>query len=178
MIILLDMDGPMAMYMESAVRQYNHLSGENIKVKDLKNKSLQKSVKKPYLIERIVNAPGFMRSLEPTPGAIEGVNKLHNDGHKILFVSKGSHCPTSGHEKRDWLLYYFNNLWRKAPLILANEKEYVRGHCLLDDMVKNLQNLWEDCTPLLFDAAYNRNDKGCHRIHNWKEFLKWVEENK
>jgi 5'(3')-deoxyribonucleotidase len=168
----------MADFTGSVVEQYNFLTGENIKTADIKNPKIGKCVSEPSLVYRIINCPGFMRGLKPVDGAVEGVKELHRQGHTILFVSNGSNCPTSGHEKREWLRYYFSKTWRYAPLVLTYQKQYVRGDCLLDDRPSNLENLFPDCKPLLFDAPYNQNETRFERIYDWTHFLDWVEKNK
>lgn len=175
MLINLDLDGPVADFRGSVVEQYNFLTGENIKVQDMRNAKIAKCVSNPGLIQRIINSPGFMRGLKPIDGAIESITELHRMGHEILFVSNGSNCPTSGHEKRDWLNYYFSKVWKKAPLVLTYYKYYVRGDCLLDDRPTNLENLYDDCAPLLWSAPYNQEEQRFERIYGWSHFMDWVE---
>lgn len=178
MLILLDLDGVVADFRASVVEQYNFLTGENIKQRDLVYYKTAKCVSNPAIINKIINSPGFMRGLKPIDGAIDAINELHRKGHEIVFVSNGSNCPTSGHEKREWLKYYFSKTWKIAPLIITYYKHYVRGDCLLDDRASNLENLYPDCKRLLFDAPYNQDERRFERIYDWSHFLDWVERNK
>lgn len=176
MRILLDMDGVVANFMASWLEQYNHLTGENIKIDSITGPKAEKFVGDPYLLRKIKDSCGFMRNLKPLPGAIDGVIKLHRDGHDIVFVSNGSNCPTSGHEKRDWLKFYFHRQWKYVPLVLTYHKHFVRGDVLLDDTVRNLENLEPGTTGLLYHHKYNAQETGFQRIYDWSHFLQWVEE--
>ena len=178
MRILLDMDGVVADFMTLWLEQYNELTGEDIKLSDITGPNATKFVGEPYLLKRIKDQCGFIRALKPLPGAIDGITKLHSDGHDIVFVSNGTNCPTSGHEKRDWLNFYFHRQWRFAPLVLTYYKHYVRGDVLLDDMTKNLENLEHGTKGLLYHHKYNAQETGFERIYDWSHFLQWVEENK
>lgn len=177
MLILLDMDGPICDFVKGVLDQYNHLTGENVKRNDITKFYTHKCLKHPNIGRRIIDSVGFMRGLEPTPGAIDGINTLYRQKHDIAFVSNGTNCPTSGHEKRDWLKYYFGNLWEKAPLVLTANKYLVPGDCLLDDKPSNLEGLKYGTKPLLWDCSYNRNVDKYDRIYDWSHFLDWVDSN-
>ena len=177
MIIGLDMDGVMADFMGAVIEQYNHFTNENITLADIKTYSASKYIKDPHRWQRIIESPGFMRSLKPINGAIEGVETLHKAGHEIIFVSNASNCPTSGHEKREWLKYYFHHIWKIAPLVLTYYKYHVYCDVLVDDNVKNFKNLRDNTKALLWNWSYNKDMQGFDRIYSWAHFLKWVKDN-
>lgn len=174
MLILLDMDGPVANFMKGWLEQYNFITKENVRVQDIKGLNTSKFVSEPFILKRIKDSVGFIRNLEPIDGAIEGIETLHKQGHEIVFVSNGTNCPTSGHEKRDWLKFYLGHLWKFPPLVLTYHKHYVRGDCLIDDQPKNLENLDASTTPLLWHCSYNADVKGYTRIYDWSSLLDWV----
>jgi 5'-nucleotidase len=180
MRLVLDMDGVIADFMKRWLEQYNHLTGENVQVNDITGPKTSKFVKDPHTLYRLKDAPGFIRSLEPMPGAIDGVHELHSKGHEIIFLSNGTRCPSSGHEKREWLFYYFHRLWKIPPLILAyaGHKKYVPGDVLLEDTPKNLENLEYGTKALLFHNRSNAEETRFERIYDWSHFLQWVDENK
>ena len=174
MRLLLDMDGPVANFMKEWLGRYNTITGENIKLQDIHGLNTGKFVREPFILKHIKDSVGFIRSLEPIPGAIEGIETLHKQGHEIVFVSNGTNCPTSGHEKRDWLKFYFGHLWKFPPLVLTYHKHFVKGDCLIDDQPKNLENLDKSTTPLLWHYPYNASITGYTRIYDWSNLLDWV----
>ena len=178
MRILLDMDGVVADFMGAWLEQYNALTGEGVKLSDINDPNTSKFVGDPYLLRKIKDSCGFIRGLQPLPGAIESVKKLHSDGHEVIFVSNGTNCPTSGHEKRDWLKFYFHREWQYAPLVLTYQKHYVRGDVLLEDTPRNLEKLEHGTKALLYHQKYNAQETRFERIYDWSHFLQWVDENK
>jgi len=177
MIIGLDMDGVIADFMGAVIEQYNHFTNEGITLSDIKTYSPNKYIKDPRRWRKIIESPGFMRALKPIDGAIEGVETLHKAGHEIIFISNASNCPTSGHEKRDWLKYYFHNIWDIAPLVLTYYKYHVYCDVLVDDNVKNFKNLRTNTKPLLWDWPYNQDATEFKRTYSWAHFLAWVKDN-
>lgn len=174
MRILLDMDGVVVDFMGPWLEMYNHLTNEGVELDQIKSMKTRKWVGDPMTLMRIKDSVGFVRNLPPKDGAIDGVKELIKLGHEIVFVSNGTNCPTSGHEKRDWLKYHFHKEWQYAPLVLTYHKHLVRGDCLLDDNPKNLEKLHSSTTPLLWHYSYNSDVLDYTRIYDWGHFLDWV----
>jgi 5'(3')-deoxyribonucleotidase len=178
MIVLLDIDGVIADFNGELVRIYNCLTNENMTPTQIKSTQSSKWFRDPILVKKIIESPGFIRNLPPIENAIDGIKLLFNQGYDIVFVSNGTNCPTSGHEKRDWLNFYFGKLWKQAPLILTKQKYRVRGDCLLDDNPKNFTGLHSETKALLYDQCYNYDVPGFERILGWDHFIKWVAQNR
>ena len=174
MRILLDMDGVVADFIKELLKQYNYLTGENVKKGDITHVNASKCVHDPLTLKRLINGVGFIRNLPPIPGAIEGVETLVRQGHDVVFVSNGTNCITSGHEKRDWLNYHFSKTWQKAPLVLTYHKHLVRGDCLVDDNPRNLEKLDPSTTPLIWHCPYNTGVQKYTRVYDWSDLLDWV----
>lgn len=171
-----DMDGVIADFVPALLDIYNHLTNEGVKLFDIKTNKTGKHVGDPYLLKRIKDSPGFIRGLPPAPGAIDAIERLHRAGHEITFVSNGTNCPSSGHEKREWLFYYFSKIWRMAPLILTHEKHKVDVDVLIDDDPKNLKNLKPGRHRILWNQPYNASivDKSFIRIYDWGHLEEWI----
>jgi len=175
--VLLDMDGVVADLTNTLLDQYNYLTNEKIAIDQIKSTKTFKWVGDPMLMKKLLECPGFMRGLPPIDGAIEGVEKLVKLGYDVVFVSNATNGPTSGHEKREWLKFYFSKTWTKyVPLILTHQKYRVRGDVLLDDDPKNFENLRET-KGLLFNQPYNASlivSGNVERIYGWDHFLDWL----
>lgn len=169
-----DLDGVLADFNGRAIEQYNYITNEGIKPEHIKSTNTAKWVGDPYTMRKIIEATGFMRSLDPLPGAIDSINKLVKDGHEIVFVSNGTNCVSSGHEKREWLKYYFGKLWKYPPLVLTYHKNLVRVDCLIDDTPRNLDNLHPDTQGLLWHTYYNATVQGYETIYSWDHLFEWI----
>ena len=178
MVILLDMDGVVVDFVRPWLVQYNFMTGENIKYSDIHGPKTHKYVGDPFTLRKIKDSVGFIAGLPPIDGAIEAIFKLHGDGHEIVFVSNATNCPTSAHEKRDWLRKYFHKIWQYAPLHLTHEKHRVRGDVLLEDTASNLDDLHPTTKGLLYHQKYNSDEHKHERIYDWSHFLEWVSINK
>ena len=181
MILLIDMDGVVTDFLPSLLEQYNFLTSENIPIADIKSNKTTKYVGDAFLCRKLIESVGFIRSLPPIEGAVEAIDQLKHDGHDIVFVSNGTNCPTSGHEKRDWLKFHFSKVWTgHVPLILTSDKWRIRGDVLLDDDPKNLDATKLSPTKgLIFHSTYNADVmlSGIERIYGWDHFLSWMAEN-
>lgn len=177
MRVLLDMDGVITDFIPKLLEMYNYLTNENVKVEDVRGLKTKEYVGDPYTLKKVMESPGFIRNLSPAVGAIEGVTKIHKLGHEIVFVSNATNCPTSGFEKRDWLNYYFKDIWDIAPLVLTYYKHYVRGDVLVDDNPKNFKNLHATTQALLWHQNYNASVTGFERIYGWDHLIDWIAQN-
>jgi len=168
------MDGVVADFVPQLLEWYNHLTNENIKLDRIKSNKTHKFVGDPMLLRKLKDSPGFIRSLPPTPGSIDAIHRLHKQDHEITFVSNATNCPSSGHEKREWLFFHFSKIWRMAPLILTHEKHKVRVDVLIDDDPKNLGQLHSDTKALLWHQPYNAAVTGYDRVYSWDHLEEWI----
>jgi 5'-nucleotidase len=125
-----------------------------------------------WVIEQIKCSPGFYRSLEPAPGALEAL--LHLEQTHTVVICTGNHLasPYCVAEKKEWTRIYLGKNWEDG-IIFTRDKTLVRGHYLIDDApeIKGVEKPeWEH---ILYDQPYNRRVVGKRRItwNNWRDVL-------
>lgn len=168
MKIHLDMDEVIVDFLGDLLHQYNKRYGHNIKITDITEWELEKTIGKEGTA--IFRQPGFFRQLKPMPGALAAIRKLHDDGHKIFIISSPQNAY-SVFEKYLWVEEYLPYLL--SNLILTENKiDLIR---MLDYGV-----LFDDCADYLdayfgvtvaMDMPYNKKANPTYRVKNWEEFL-------
>ncbi len=123
----------------------------------------------------------IMDNAEIKEGAKEVINKLHDEGNKIIFISfrKGKYI-------KDPYLLTKNWLERNG---VHYDKIYVDTGSKVDECISEHVNLFiddkeshcEDVSSagidvLLFTNAYNHDEKRFRRVDNWKEVYEYIKE--
>lgn len=106
--------------------------------------------------------------ITPIPGATETLQKLFDEGHELYMVTASDY--RSCKPKVDRLLEMFPFLdWKH--IIIAHNKQMIRGDILIDDGPHNLVN--GEYFKILFDRPHNRgfdaSANGVLRLHTWEE---------
>lgn len=124
-------------------------------------------------IESLMSQKYFWYMLDPVPGALEGMKKLHDLGHELRIVTHV--LPAFGGASYDgkiaWIkkhLPWFN----LNHLHITRMKSEIKGDILFDDAPHQLQE-FERGLAVALDYAWNRNVK-CARVKSWGEFVKLV----
>jgi uncharacterized HAD superfamily protein len=115
------------------------------------------------------------------PNAKEVINKLHDEGYKIIIISFRKDKYLRDPEKLtiDWL----------KENDIHYDKVYVNTGTKTDECIENGVNLFIDdkeshCEDvnsagidvLLFTNAYNHDEKRFRRVDNWDEVYKYIKE--
>jgi 5'-nucleotidase len=103
-----------------------------------------------------LSTPGFFRNAPALPGALEGLKKLHDAGHKIVILSSPS-GPISAKEKLEWLAEKLPWLSDKN-IMLANQKTMVKGDILIDDhpdTIVRYSETWPEAAVIGIRYPYN-----------------------
>lgn len=112
--------------------------------------------------------PDFWDTVEPRGDAQYYLKRLIDDGHEVYILT--SSIYSSVKEKFDRVLFkYFPYIeWQKV--IIAYNKQMIRGDVLVDDGVHNLEG--GDYEKILMDAPHNQKydaeAHGMRRVYSWK----------
>lgn len=119
--------------------------------------------------------PEFWKTVEPIPGAAEGLKKLMDDGHDVFIVTATPYQSVK--EKMTDLLFKYFPFLSWDQVIITTRKQMIRGDVLVDDGIHNLEG--GDYAKILMTAPHNRGydaeANGMIRVNNWDEILAAIE---
>ena len=173
MIILVDMDGPLANFEKGFLDKWRRKYSDEtyVALKDRKDFYIESDYPKTLVkkIQKIFLSPGFFLSLEPVSGAIESINLMRKLGHDVYICTAPYVNTTCGPEKWIWVEKYLGKEWL-SRLIITRDKTLVRGNILIDDkpnIIGRLSPIWEH---ILFDEPYNRKTPDHRKRLNWSNW--------
>lgn len=115
-------------------------------------------------------------NLTPMPGAQKYLQKLHDEGHELYMVTATDYRTCCVKIERILELFPFLDA---NHIIIAHNKQMVRGDVLIDDGPHNLVN--GQYFRILFDAPHNRgfNEKkyGMYRAVGWEQVYQLIHDN-
>lgn len=122
-------------------------------------------------------AEGAFQKLPPMPGAMDAIEELKRQGHSIhVITSRGlrdePRSIVKANEDSLYSLFRWGNF--QDSVIFTFDKSIVNADILLDDGVHNLE-IFKSGIPICFNQSYNQDWTG-ERVHNWVEFVSFVEE--
>lgn len=161
----IDMDGVIADVETQLLNWYEKETGVTVTRDDISGKSEDEAFIEKNMLRKILNMPGFFRTLPVMDGAVEAVKELSKN-YEIYIVSAAMEFPLSLYEKHQWLAEHFPFIsWRN--IIFCGDKSVIDTDFLIDDHCKNL----DFCKgkPLMFTAFHNVNQHHHQRVNNWKE---------
>ncbi len=181
MTILVDMDDTIEQLLRAWVRGANEKYGRNVGYDDIV--SWDVSAAYPGLtrsqVYDITMQPGFWKGVEPIPGAAESLQRLMAAGHDVYIVTATPH--ESVPEKMNEVLFRYFPFLSWNQVIIAYNKQLIRGDVLIDDGVHNLEG--GDYIKILMTAPHNRDydaeANGMIRVNSWdeiEEVIKKLEE--
>jgi len=163
--ILLDMDGPLAAFdhrfwdlvrelgIRSSVQPYPEHQTARYSTDHIPSRSERRHMRS------LVDGPGWFTSLEPTAGAVAGVQQLLSAADDAgVFVAVCSKplvsSPTCLSEKVEWLTTYFPDLVATANF--TPDKSLVVADTLLDDAILVEQARAAFWRPVVFPTTWNQ----------------------
>lgn len=154
--ILCDMDSISADLQRSWYGAYNEEYDDSITVDDILTWDTHKYVKKECgkAIYKYFT-PELFRNLKPIVGAIEGLRRLVNAGHQVIFLT---HSPVGCRDvKEAWAKEHFPFV---SEMICANSKYLINGDVLIDDSPKNIiEYRQHHPNTNIFTIAYPYNEE-------------------
>lgn len=128
-----------------------------------------------YLVElqNIYNSKGFFESLPVIAGAVEALEEMSQQGHRVVIcTSPLSSNPYCMGEKIQWVENNFGRDWCKR-LIISDDKTLIRGDLLIDDrpdLRGEMEPTWEH---VIYARPYNEHVKLKRRMtwDNWRIVL-------
>lgn len=168
--ILFDADDVAENLCDCWIEMLNERYGTSVTLKDVQNWDMTKAF--PTLTKEqvfdVLHTDEIWKRITPLPGAVEVLQKLHNEGHELYMVTASDYRTCK--PKVDRLLELFPFLdWKH--IIVTNNKQIVRGDILIDDGPHNL--VGGDYFKILFDRPHNHSfdaaSTGILRLYTWEE---------
>ena len=139
MIILSDMDGVVANFVDSILTLYNEEYGENVQYNDITHNDMHLFCRRGRAIYKYFHQEGLFRGLEVAEGSQKVINGWLDAGHEVYFVSKPvDHSLYCMKEKQAWVDEHFPRIGHKK-VIFTSQKHMVRGSILIEDLAENLE---------------------------------------
>lgn len=172
--ILVDMDGVLENLGEVWAEIINEKFGTNVSYENLTEWDMQKNFPDVPVeeITSILDLPGLWERLTPSPNADYYLQKLLDDGHKIVIVT-ASHFNSLKIKLENCLFKYYPFLSYK-DVIICHQKNLIQGDILIDDGIHNFSDTQR--FKIIFSAPYNKQfiadqlpGTNYFRCNNWEE---------
>ena len=168
--ILVDIDDTLEDLCTPWVQYLNEKYGTAVTTDDIKDWHIAKVF--PTLTREQVFEPlakeEFWERVKPLPEAYKNIRKLKYDGHRIFIVT-ASDPIISVPMKLEKVLFRYFPFFSCNDVIIATQKQMIRGDILVDDASHNLEN--GNYKRILMNAPHNRffNEKsiGAARACDW-----------
>jgi len=178
--VLLDVDGVIAdMTREFLKELYNEL-GMRAQPDDITQYEISASLgltkSQAQQVWGAVGAGTRAATMEPYPGAVEGVKKLMGVSDVFFVTSPLKTAPRWCYDRTQWLTKHFGAAQAQRT-VYTSEKYTVQGDFLVDDKPENLKLWVQDgpCrNPILWDQPWNRECK-LTRLSDWGKLFEVVE---
>ena len=192
MIIGVDIDNCILSTTEAVLEQHYVDTGEKLTLDNIKSYYIENHVSEEYKYDfhLIFLKKEMWKRTKVIPNCVEVIKRLHNQGHKIYFVTSTEAKNVA--KKESFLKRTFPFLDIRKCLITTHCKQMIGVDILIDDYEMNLINgsyfgilmdyPWNS-TAIFDDAAYDN----IYRVFDWLqvesmieyiEKVKYIKENK
>lgn len=176
--ILFDADDVAEALLENWVKTLNKRYSTTASVEDVTDWDV--TVAFPTLTKQqiygVLQEDEVWANLTPMPGAQEYLKRLYDEGHELYMVTATDYRTCRVKIERILELFPFLDT---NHIIIAHNKQMIRGDVLIDDGPHNLIN--GPYFRILFDQPHNRgiNEKkyGMYRAVGWEQVYQLIHEN-
>lgn len=142
LIIGMDVDDVVADLISEWLRRYRERTNHPLFPADIRTWEIAGYAKQMPTHEfyGILHEPDLYGKVEPYRGAKQTIDRLRNDGHRIVFIS--SCVGNTAGDKKEWLVRhgFLKGRDKHADFIAAHDKALVTGvDILVDDRVENVE---------------------------------------
>lgn len=174
--ILVDMDDTIEYLLSAWVNCLNQRHNTSVSVDDIHEWDM--TIAFPMLTREQIFAPlfedDFWETVKPMDGAAEVLEWAMGEGHNIYIVTASTYHTIKS--KMDNLLFRHFPFISWKQVIIAHNKQMIRGDMLIDDAPHNLEN--GHYVKVLMTAPHNRNYDAASnhmiRVYNWVEVKKCI----
>lgn len=186
MRIGIDIDDTIAKTNKKLIEEALRYDKEHVRGRGLKNKNAYSFMEMFYWT--VLDLDGFMKevrsgkffsSLEPVEGAVLNINKLYQEGHQIIFITRRQKDLKTMLKTKKWLK---NMGFRYHKLILGGErKDEICSNYQIDIFIDNdVKNVIEVSSEgilcVLKGTEFNRDEKDFRRIESWDDIYDYIKE--
>lgn len=121
----------------------------------------------------------YYRFIEPILDASTYINKLYEDKHEIVFITRRKKDFNTKNITQKWLK--MNNFKYNKLFLGVSDKGKLCSEenidLFIDNEEKNIYNVLDygiDC--ILFGTDYNKDEKELFRLESWKEIYDYINE--
>ena len=167
MRVLIDMDGVLCDFVGQCIKYSKEYFGEDRITPYIPTFSQPQAIN---WLRRFYAYPNFFETMDPIPGAIEGIRELMQKHECFIVTAPAKKHPDAYKGKHLWLEQYIPEMINR--LFITPLKYMVRGDYLIDDLPKNL-NAFPSKT-ICYNQPYNQAPELFHkpldyRVNNWEE---------
>lgn len=169
MRIICDVDDVLADLLVVWLEKYNRDYDDNLILDNITAWDITQFVK-PECGKKIfsyLSHPDLYDTVEPVPGAVEGVQALLDAGHEVIFVS-----AEYTDSKAAWMVRN-GFIDKPGKLIGCRDKSLVMADLIIDDNFDTISSFHG--YGILFDRVHNREYETDVRVAGWPEVIKRVE---
>ena len=168
MIIGIDVDDTSLALMPEWLKRSNNKYGGNYTPDQITQWEISKLVSYGNKIFEFLSDEDLYDNIDPVEGALEGITKLKDMGHRVVFITAGMH-------KGKYLrLKQLGFLDREEDYIEARDKSLILTDILVDDRPFNLWQFKGKYTILFEKPAWSKDEDIEYRAKDWKEVVKIV----
>jgi 5'-nucleotidase len=179
MIILVDVDDTVLdLNTEWIQNRYNPDYKDNLSRSQIKTWNIDEYVKPEcgMKIYDYLKDKDLYSNIKPILGAVEGVKKLRELKHRVIFVTAYFNEQKVECLHRNGLLneYPYNDeRWNTATdVIMANDKSLIKGDYLIDDRIENLEKFG---SGFVFNQPWNNQICNFPRFYNWDNIVNYFQ---